>query len=107
MTDPKLFLPSAKALLAPFPPELAYNALVERVSSIQTSLDDKQEIGVVANGAGLLIHVEKVERDGQLIVFSGEDPNGQRSWLVQHYTQLNVQIVAVPKTKPAARRIGF
>lgn len=88
-------------------PEGAFGSLVERIELVQRQLDDLHEIGIVANGAGILIHVETVMRDGQIIVFAGEDTDGRKSWLLQHYTQLNVQIVAVPKTKPVARRIGF
>lgn len=87
--------------------ESAFDSLRSRIEQIQSRLDPEHEIGIVANGAGLILHVESVRLDGQIVVFSGEDQDGRTSWLLQHYTQLNVQIVSVPKNKPEARRIGF
>jgi hypothetical protein len=44
-----------------------------------------------------------------LITFYGEDPNGSKTQLVQHVSQLSVMLVAAPKQDEQAEpnRIGF
>jgi len=47
--------------------------------------------------------------DPDLVTFYGRDEDGLRTQLIQHVTQLNVILRAVPKQEPAEppRRIGF
>jgi len=47
--------------------------------------------------------------DPDIITFYGSDPSGAKNQLVQHVTQLNVMLRALPKTAEAAEpnRIGF
>ncbi len=88
-------------------PELAFSALAGQMDRFQDGLTADTEVGVIANGAGLILHVERVTYAGQMIVFSGTDSEGRRSTLIQHYSQINVQMIAVPKLNEEARRIGF
>ena len=88
-------------------PEHSYDALVTEMERFQRSLGTEEEMGIVANGAGLVIHVDAVRYSGQMIVFSGVDANGNEARLVQHHTQTNVQMIAVGKLQEEARRIGF
>lgn len=103
MTDFRMpDLPRIKAV-----PELAYESLVKEIKRFQDRLPSDMEVGIVANGAGLTVHVDTVRFSGQMIVFDGEDSEGRMARLIQHYTQANVQMVAVKKLKAEARRIGF
>ena len=47
--------------------------------------------------------------DPDIVTFYGQDEDGQKMQLVQHVTQLNVALRAVPRAQPEepARRIGF
>ena len=85
-------------------PEHAFDALVEEMRRFQNKLQDDVEVGIVANGAGLVIHVNSLRFSSQMIVFDSE---GRDARLIQHYTQVNVQMIAVPKLEEEPRRIGF
>jgi len=87
--------------------EYAYDALVREIELFQKSLSVEQEVGIIANGAGLVIHVEALYHSDQMIVFSGVDSEGNDARLIQHYTQANVQMIAVDKLQEEPRRIGF
>ena len=89
------------------PPELAFEALAEEINRFQRSINTDSEVGIVANGGGLIIHVEHVRQSGQMIVFDGVDPQSRNARLVQHFTQTNVQMLELEKLQEEARRIGF
>ena len=88
-------------------PEYAFEALVAEIRRFQDGLSDEMEVGIVANGAGLTIHVESLSFSGQMIVFTGVDSEAREARLIQHYTQANVQMIAVRKLAEEPRRIGF
>jgi hypothetical protein len=87
--------------------EYAFDALVAEMKRFQARLSDDMELGIVANGAGLIIHVENLRCSGQMFVFDGVNSNGHPSRLIQHFTQANVQMIAVPKLEEEPRRVGF
>lgn len=95
-------LPEIKSI-----PEYAFDALVKEMRRFQDRLNDDVEVGIVANGAGLVIHVNSLRFSSQMIVFDGTDGEGRDARLIQHYTQVNVQMIAVPKLEDEPRRIGF
>ncbi len=47
--------------------------------------------------------------DPDLVTFYGSDPAGGKTQLIQHVTQLNVMLRALPKNvdQPEPNRIGF
>lgn len=88
-------------------PEYAFEALRDEIDRFQKSLPADTETGIVANGGGSVIHIERFYSSGQMLVFEGVDSEGRSARLVQHYTQANVQMVSVPKQNEEPRRIGF
>ena len=88
-------------------PEIAYDSLMARISDFQRRLADDEELGVVAYAGASILHVESVSRDGHMISFDGSDDQDRYSRIIQHYSQVAVQLVAVPKLRKEARRIGF
>lgn len=88
-------------------PEMAFDSMKDEIASFQRGLSDEDEVGVVANGAGLIIHVRYVRLSGQMFVFDGVDGDQREARLIQHYTQVNVQMIAVKKLEDAPQRIGF
>lgn len=88
-------------------PEQAFDALVREIKAFQAELTEHTEVGIVANGAGLTIHVHKLRLSDHIVVFTDKDHEGRAARLLQHYTQINVQMVAAPKLEAEPQRIGF
>lgn len=99
---PKLGLEHMKSI-----PEMSFDALSREMKRFQEGLSDEMEVGIFANGAGLPLHVENVRMSGQMVIFHGVDGEGRQARIIQHYTQVSVQMVAVKKLQAEARRIGF
>lgn len=89
------------------PQVYAFEHLQKEVSKFQDELPDDCEVGISVNGADNVIHVHEIRRTGQMFVFSGFDNFGRTARLIQHFTQVNVQMVAVDKLNETASRIGF
>ncbi len=93
------------------PAEWAYQRLILYIQNFEKTLDAEHEIAMsfTDTGAGIL----KIEGlgyfDPDIVTFYGTDGIGNRVQLVQHVTQLNVVLRALPKPQEAAkpRRIGF
>ena len=93
------------------PAEWAYERLILYIQNFEEQLDPDQEIamGMTDGGAGLL----RIEGIGffapDIVSFYGRDSEGGRMQLVQHVTQLNVTLRALPKPRGEveAQRIGF
>lgn len=107
-------LPEAVAARTPeekSPAEWAYERLVLYIQNFEKTLNPEEEaaMGFAGSDAGLI----KIMGIGffapDLISFYGMDPTGHRTQLIQHVSQLNVALRAVPKEKPdaPAQRIGF
>lgn len=93
------------------PAEWAYERLILYIQTFEESLDDRHEVamGFAGGEAGVL----RIEGLGffapDLLSFYGTDADGARTQLVQHVSQLNVLLRAMPK-EPARKepnRIGF
>lgn len=90
--------------------EYAVKAIHKEIADFEASLDAEHELGMpVAGGpSGLCVHVRKVYRYGNdKLVFAGVDNDQNPVRLIQHLTQLNLLMMAVPKIGPVATRIGF
>lgn len=108
----------------PFPPELsreplagkspaqwAYERLVLYIQNFEEQLDSDHEValGLTGGQAGVL----RIEGIGyfapDILTFYGRDDDGARTQLIQHVSQLNVTLVALPKASEVElpRRIGF
>ncbi|MFV0492297.1 MAG: DUF6173 family protein [Pseudorhodobacter sp.] len=93
------------------PAEWAYERLILYLKNFeeQLNLDEEAAMGFTGSNAGVL-RIEGIGYfDPDIVTFYGRDENGLRTQLIQHVTQLNVILRAVPKDAEAepARRIGF
>ena len=93
------------------PAQWAYERLILYINNFEEQLDAEHEIamGFTAGEAGVL-RIEGIGFfDPDIITFYGRDEGGTRTQLVQHVSQLNVLLQAVPKVLPEdpPRRIGF
>lgn len=93
------------------PAEWAYQRLILYIQNFEKMLDGEQEVamGFTDTGSGFL-RIEGIGHfDPDIVTFYGTDHGGTKVQLVQHVSQLNVLLRAMPKEKPdaAPRRIGF
>lgn len=107
-------LPEAVAKRKPeekSPAEWAYERLVLYIQNFEKTLNPEEEaaLGFAGSDAGLIRIMGLGFFAPDLISFYGQDPTGHRTQLIQHISQLNVALRAVPKGKPdaPAQRIGF
>lgn len=93
------------------PARKAAERLVAWIRAFEAGLDPAQEValGLAGSEAGILQIDEIGYSDPDLITFTGTDDAGYRTQLIQHVSQMNVILRAVPSADPdeAPRRIGF
>ncbi len=93
------------------PAEWAYERLILYIRNFEGQLDTKHEIAMgFAGGDAGVLRIEGLGYfDPDMITFYGRDDDGAKTQLVQHVTQLNVMLRAIPRAEPDTppRRIGF
>lgn len=102
---------TGKAVASKTPAEWAYQRLILYIRNFEKRLDNEHEVamGFTGGDAGLL-RIEGIGYfDPDIVTFYGRDASGTRTQLIQHVTQLNVFLRALPKPAeaPAPKRIGF
>jgi hypothetical protein len=89
----------------------AYERLILYIKNFEETLDNEHEVAMGFAGADAgVIRIEGIGYfDPDIITFYGSDPQGTKTQLVQHVTQLNVMLRALPKqvASDAPKRIGF
>lgn len=93
------------------PAEWAYQRLILYIQNFEKMLENEEEIamGFTDTGGGFLRIEGLGHFDPDIVTFFGTDQTGARVQLVQHVSQLNVLLRAMPKPSEAEapRRIGF
>jgi len=93
------------------PAEWAYERLILYIKNFEEQLDNEHEAAMGFAGADAgVIRIEGIGFfDPDIVTFYGSDPAGTKTQLIQHVTQLNVMLRALPKQvqEQAPRRIGF
>ena len=93
------------------PAQWAYERLILYIQNFEKGLDNDQEAAIgFAGSEGGVLRIEGIGYfDPDIVTFYGSDPTGAKSQLIQHVTQLNVMLRALPKrvAAEAPRRIGF
>ncbi|MDV7144793.1 DUF6173 family protein, partial [Tropicimonas sp. TH_r6] len=93
------------------PAKWAYERLILYIKNFEDQLDADHEvaIGFTGSSAGVL-RIEGIGYfDPDIVTFYGSDGDGTRTQLIQHVSQLNVILRALPLVTEGspARRIGF
>ncbi|UZD90194.1 DUF6173 family protein [Cognatishimia activa] len=93
------------------PAAWAYERLILYIQNFEQQLDNEHEIamGFTGGDAGVLRIEGMGYFDPDMVTFHGTDMSGAKTQLVQHVSQLNVMLRALP-TKVEAKepnRIGF
>ena len=90
-----------------------YERIVSLIDEFEASIPDNMQAGgrFVSSAAGYTFSIDDVDSwNPDLIMFYGTGPDGAKVQLLQHTSQLNLLLVAVPRTddlsKPR-RKIGF
>lgn len=100
-----------KPLAQKSPARWAYERLILYIRNFETRLDNEHEVAMGFTGADAgVIRIEGIGYyDPDIVAFYGTDPAGGRTQLIQHVSQLNVLLRALPKpaAEDAPRRIGF
>ena len=89
----------------------AYERLILYIRNFEEQLDSEHEVamGFTGGDAGVLRIEGMGYFDPDIVTFYGSDGAGARTQLIQHVSQLNVMLRALPKpqTDSPAKRIGF
>lgn len=93
------------------PARWAYERMILYIRNFEEQLDSSQEVamGFTGGDAGVL-RIEGIGYfDPDIVTFYGRDADGARTQMIQHVSQLNVMLRAMPKPRPDSppTRIGF
>ncbi len=109
--DPLPAAVSARSAQEKSPAEWAYERLILYIGNFEKQLDDTQEVAMgFAGGEAGVLRIEGIGYFApDIITFYGTEEDGTRTQLVQHVSQLNVMLRAMPKAPEVdvPRRIGF
>ena len=93
------------------PARWAYERIIIYLKNFEEALDNEHEaaMGFTGSEAGVMRIEGMGYFDPDIVTFYGSDPTGARSQQIQHVSQLNVVLRAVPKAveAEAPTRIGF
>lgn len=87
-----------------------HQRLVHQIMEFEKNLGPDHEIGgrFVQGPSNEPLHISNVASWApDMILFVGQYPDGRRFELIQHYSQVSVLLVALPKMTDQPRRIGF
>lgn len=92
------------------PAEWAYERIVLYLRDFEDQLDAEHEVAMGFTGSD--VSVLRIEGMGyfapDIVTFYGIDGDGLKTQLIQHVSQLNVTLRALPRTEDSPpRRIGF
>lgn len=93
------------------PAQWMHERLVHQIIEFEKGLGAHHEVGgrFVEGPGSEPLHITNLASWGpDMILFIGQFPDGRRFELIQHYSQVSVLLVAVPKaSNEEPRRIGF
>ena len=100
-----------KPLEAKSPAEWAYERLILYIQAFEEQLDNEHEVAIGFTGGDVgVLRIEGIGFfDPDIVTYYGKDLNGAKTQLIQHVTQLNVMLRALPKESDTKTptRIGF
>ncbi len=93
------------------PAQWAYERVILYIQNFEEQLDSEHEVAIGLTGSDTgMLRIEGIGFfDPDIVTFYGTDPAGAKTQLVQHVSQLNVLLRALPRPGGRARprRIGF
>lgn len=102
---------NSKPIAQKSPAAWAYERIILYIQNFEKQLDNAHEVAMgFAGGDVGVLRIEGMGYfDPDIITFHGTDEHGAKTQLVQHVSQLNVMLRALPKPKEVVEptRIGF
>ena len=93
------------------PAQWAYERIILYIQNFEKQLDNEHEVAMgFAGGDTGVVRIEGLGYfDPDLITYYGSDDHGTKTQLIQHVSQLNVMLRALPKRPEQSEpnRIGF
>lgn len=93
------------------PAQWAYERLILYIQNFEEQLDNEHEVAIGFTGADAgVLRIEGIGFfDPDIVTFYGSDQSGTKTQLIQHVSQLNVMLRALPleDNGPEPQRIGF
>ena len=92
------------------PAGYALERVMPLIQSFQASIGDDVEVGisVVGSGSAAPFRLRGIKASNpDILIFDGVDDKGNVVQLLQHYSQMALMLVAVPKLEERSFRIGF
>lgn len=93
------------------PAEWAFQRVILQLKAFETALDEDQISAMAfAGGPAGVLRIRGVGFSApDMVTFSGEDDAGNMTQVLQHVSQINVMLRALPKPadQPVPERIGF
>lgn len=104
--------PAAPVQQPPNPAQWMHQRLVHQIIAFEKNLGPDHEVGgrFVEGPGSDPLHISNLASWGpDMIVFMGEYADGRKFELIQHYSQVSILLMAVPKASESdePRRIGF
>ena len=87
--------------------------VIDEIKKFESTLDAEHETGMVLANFGSICTIQvssiNTKNPGLIIITGYDNATGNNVTLVQHYTQLNFLLMAIPNPEPTKppRRIGF
>ena len=87
--------------------------VIDEIKKFESNLDAEHETGMVLANFGSVCTIQvssiNTKNPGLIIITGYDNATGNNVTLVQHYTQLNFLLMAIPNPEPTKppRRIGF
>ncbi len=93
------------------PAQWAYERLILYIQNFEEQLDNEHEVAMGFTGGDVgVLRIEGIGFfDPDIVTFYGSDTNGAKTQLIQHVSQLNVMLRALPSNESDTppKRIGF
>lgn len=92
------------------PARWMHERLIHQIVEFEKGLDGAHEVGgrFVQGPGSEPLHIENVASWGpDMIIFVGKYSDGRKFEIIQHYSQVNLFLVAMQTTAQEPRRIGF
>lgn len=90
------------------PAGYSFASVKKEVERFQRGLDENHEMGMLMAGGIGAIHLRSIKPvDPDLFAFDGLDESQRDVRVIQHYSQVSLVLVALPKLEDKAHRIGF
>lgn len=78
------------------------------IAEFESRLTNETDLGAYIAGAASPVHIVRItSRNPHMLVFDGINEDGDEIVAIQHFSQLNIQLVKLKKREESPYRVGF